>query len=87
MLLGTKTECTKSENRNDRLDFFWSRGGPGGPRGSGEFGAFSRFRGESGRGEALSGSFLGREGPQKSTPYPGFKLEFKKTHLKSKNAT
>ena len=34
--------------------------------------------GESGRGEALSGSFLGREGPQKSTPYPGFKLEFKK---------
>ena len=28
--------------------------------------------------EALSGSFLGREGPQKSTPYPGFKLEFKK---------
>ena len=63
------------------------RGGPGGPRGSGEFGAFSPFRGESGRGEALSGSFLGREGPQKSTPYPGFKLEFKKTHLKSKNAT
>ena len=58
----------------------------GGPRGSGEFGAFSPFRGESGRGEALSGSFLGREGPQKSTPYPGFKLEFKKTHLKSKNA-
>ena len=50
----------------------------GGPRGSGEFGAFSPFRGESGRGEALSGSFLGREGPQKSTPYPGFKLEFKK---------
>ena len=46
--------------------------------GSGEFGAFSPFRGESGRGEALSGSFLGREGPQKSTPYPGFKLEFKK---------
>ena len=46
-----------------------------------------RFRGESGRGEALSGSFLGREGPQKSTPYPGFKLEFKKTHLKSKNST
>ena len=44
-------------------------------------------RGESGRGEALSGSFLGREGPQKSTPYPGFKFEFKKTHLKSKNAT
>ena len=38
----------------------------------------SRFRGESGRGESLSGSFLGREGPQKSTPYPGFKLEFKK---------
>ena len=33
-----------------------------------------------GREEALSGSFLGREGPQKSTPYPGFKL-------KSKNAT
>ena len=31
-----------------------------------------------GREEALSGSFLGREGPQKSTPYPGFKLEFKK---------
>jgi hypothetical protein len=30
---------------------------------------------------------MGREGPQKSTPYPGFKLEFKKTHLKSKNAT
>ena len=30
---------------------------------------------------------VGREGPQKSTPYPGFKLEFKKTHLKSKNAT
>ena len=59
----------------------------GGPRGLGEFGAFSPFRGESGRGEALSGSFLGREGPQKSTPYPGFKLEFKKTHLKSKNAT
>ena len=56
-------------------------------RGSGEFGAFSPFRGESGRGEALSGSFLGREGPQKSTPYPGFKLEFKKTHLKSKNST
>ena len=53
----------------------------------GEFGAFSPFRGESGRGEALSGSFLGREGPQKSTPYPGFKLEFKKTHLKSKNST
>ena len=53
-------------------------GGPGGPRGSGEFGAFSPFWGESGRGEALSGSFLGREGPQKSTPYPGFKLEFKK---------
>ena len=52
-----------------------------------EFGAFSPFRGESGRGEALSGSFLGREGPQKSTPYPGFKLEFKKTHLKSKNST
>ena len=25
--------------------------------------------------------------PQKSTPYPGFKLEFKKTHLKSKNST
>ena len=46
--------------------------------GLGEFGAFSPFRGESGRGEALSGSFLGREGPQKSTPYPGFKLEFKK---------
>ena len=40
-----------------------------------------------GREEALSGSFLGREGPQKSTPYPGFKLEFKKTHLKSKNST
>ena len=38
-------------------------------------------------GEALSGSFLGREGPQKSTPYPGIKLEFKKTHLKSKNPT
>ena len=55
--------------------------------GLGEFGAFSPFWGESGRGEALSGSFLGREGPQKSTPYPGFKLEFKKTHLKSKNAT
>ena len=52
-----------------------------------EFGAFSPFWGESGRGEALSGSFLGREGPQKSTPYPGFKLEFKKTHLKSKNST
>ena len=30
---------------------------------------------------------VGREGPQKSTPYPGFKLEFKKTHLKSKNST
>ena len=43
-----------------------------------EFGAFSPFRGESGRWEALSESFLGREGPQKSTPYPGFKLEFKK---------
>ena len=55
--------------------------------GLGEFGAFSPFWGESGRGEALSGSFLGREGPQKSTPYPGFKLEFKKTHLKSKNST
>ena len=55
--------------------------------GLGEFGAFSPFWGESGRGEALSGSFLGREGPQKSTPYPGFKLELKKTHLKSKNAT
>ena len=40
-----------------------------------------------GREEALSVSFLGREGPQKSTPYPGFKLEFKKTHLKSKNST
>ena len=52
-----------------------------------EFGAFSPFRGESGREEAFSGSFLGREGPQKSTPYPGFKLEFKKPHLKSKNAT
>ena len=38
-----------------------------------EFGAFSPFRGESGRWEALSESFLGREGPQKSTPYPGFK--------------
>ena len=38
----------------------------------------SEPRGESGRGEALSGSFLGREGPQKSTPYPGFKLELKK---------
>ena len=37
------------------------------------FGAFSPFRGESGRWEALSESFLGREGPQKSTPYPGFK--------------
>ena len=36
---------------------------------------------------ARGGSFLGREGPQKSTPYPGFKLEFKKTHLKSKNST
>ena len=46
--------------------------------GLGEFGAFTPFWGESGRGEALSGSFLGREGPQKSTPYPGFKLEFKK---------
>ncbi len=44
----------------------------------GNSGLFSRFRGESGRGESLSGSFLGREGPQKSTPYPGFKLEFKK---------
>ena len=44
-------------------------------RESGEFGAFSPFRGESGRGEALSGSYLGREGPQKSTPYPGFKPE------------
>ena len=29
----------------------------------------------------------GGPGTQKSTPYPGFKLEFKKTHLKSKNAT
>ena len=26
----------------------------------------------------------GGPGTQKSTPYPGFKLEFKKTHLKSK---
>ena len=69
---------------SERIREAW---GKGGPRGSGEFGAFSPFRGESGRGEALSGSFLGREGPQKSTPYPGFKLEFKKTHLKSKNAT
>ena len=43
-----------------------------------EFGAFSPFWGESGREEAFSGSFLGCEGPQKSTPYPGFKLEFKK---------
>ena len=32
-----------------------------------EFGAFSPFWGESGREEAFSGSFLGREGPQKST--------------------
>ena len=40
----------------------------GGPRGSGEFGAFSPFRGESGREEAFSGSFLGREGPQKIRP-------------------
>ena len=47
--------------------------------GLGEFGAFSPFWGESGRGEALSGSFLGRESPKKSTPYPGFKLEFKNT--------
>ena len=29
--------------------------------------------------EGRAGSFLGREGPQKSTPYPGFKLEFKNT--------
>ena len=50
----------------------------GGPRGSGEFGAFSPFRGESGRGEALSGSFLGREGPQKSTPTPGLNSSLKK---------
>ena len=35
-----------------------------------EFGAFSPFRGESGREEAFSGSSLGRrEGPQKSPPY------------------
>ena len=65
----------------------WAEGRAGKTGGLGEFGAFSPFWGESGRGEALSGSFLGREGPQKSTPYPGFKLEFKKTHLKSKNAT
>ena len=72
---------------SERIREAWGREGgvkvelkprAGGPRGSGEFGAFSPFRGESGRGEALSGSFLGREGPQKSTPYPGFKLEFKK---------
>ena len=65
----------------------WAEGRAGKTEGLGEFGAFSPFWGESGRGEALSGSFLGREGPQKSTPYPGFKLEFKKTHLKSKNST
>ena len=64
-----------------------AEGRAGKTEGLGEFGAFSPFWGESGRREALSGSFLGREGPQKSTPYPGFKLEFKKTHLKSKNAT
>ena len=29
-----------------------------------EFGAFSPFRGESGREEAFSGSFLGREAPE-----------------------
>ena len=37
--------------------------------------------------ETCSGAADVREGPQKSTPYPGFKLEFKKTHLKSKNST
>ena len=29
-----------------------------------EFGAFTPFRGESGREEAFSGSFLGREAPE-----------------------
>ena len=86
----------RGEGGSERIREAWGREGgvkvelkprAGRTEGSGEFGAFSPFRGESGRGEAFSGSFLGREGPQKSTPYPGFKLEFKKTHLKSKNAT
>ena len=86
----------RGEGGSERIREAWGREGgvkvelkprTGRTEGLGEFGAFSPFRGESGRGEALSGSFLGREGPQKSTPYPGFKLEFKKTHLKSKNAT
>ena len=55
--------------------------------GASEKSGFLAFRGESGRGEALSGSFLGREGPQKSTPFPGFKLEFKKHTQNPKVAT